>query len=272
MAKRRHVDQHGVALIAVLWTVAILTLLTTALLDQAKTEIRSAALAKEHVIRESNGKAALALTLNEIKSTGASLTRVTNYIFEYKGTPMTVRVSPANGFIDLNRAPASLIKAMLKVNAGLPESTTIALSEAILEKRKEIQAQSGSTAAFEAVEDLLQVAGFSYEIYRTISNVITINAQGTGRVNPLSAPREVLLILADGNVAITDEFDLVRSLKKTDVELDVTRFNVEYIDKSVSMRVKLEVYDNAFAQYPIFSKYVDLRGDRRSGQLWRILN
>ena len=272
ITQNNRANRNGMALIAVLWIVSVLSLLATALIEQTKTEIRVAALAKSLVIEEANGKAAIALVLQKLKFTGVFPSKITKYQAEFNGVRMLVKVIPANGFIDLNRSPPNLLKTMLRVSAKLSDIEASKLVDTIVEKRKKSQTQSGVSVAFEANEDLLQVRGFTYPIYQTVNDVVTVNAQGSGRVNPLAAPKNVLLILADGNLAIASDFDASRENSRSDNELDMTGFNSEYVERSDVKRFKIDVYAEENAKYTILSKYVDIREDRRVGQMWRILN
>lgn len=265
-------SDHGVALIAVLWTVAILAVMVTALMAQVKTDIQYAALSRAVVLGEAEGRAAIVLVLQDIKITGAIPNRFATYSVDFKGRKMDVAVTPLNGYVDLNRAPEGMLIDLLRVIGNLQAAKAAELSGAILERRRQSQSQQAGGVAFEAVEDLLQLPGFTYEIFRSIRGAVTVYAQGSGRVNPLAAPKEVLVILAGGNVAVANEFEVARASKRTDAELDTTKFNAEYIEKSGSMRLRLDVYFLESDQRPVATHFVDLRGDRRMGQAWRILS
>lgn len=265
-------SQNGVALIAVLWTVAILTVMLTALMAQVKIDIQYAALSRAVVLGEAEGRAAIVLVLQDIKVSGIIPSRKVTHTVDFNGRKMDVTVTPLNGYVDLNRAPEGLLIDLLRVIGNLQSAKATELSGAILEKRKQSQSQQAGGVAFEAVEDLLQVPGFTYEIFRTIKGAVTVYAQGSGRINPLAAPNEVLVTLAGGNVAVANEYEAARASKRTDAELDSTKFNADYIEKSGTMRLRLDAYFLESEQRLVSTSFVDLRGDRRNGQAWRILS
>ncbi|MBY0465411.1 MAG: hypothetical protein K2W33_10760, partial [Burkholderiales bacterium] len=105
-----------------------------------------------------------------------------------------------------------------------------------------------------------------------IQPLVTAYSGGSGRVNPLAAPPELLLVLSDGNASFAQAFLANRGTKKTNAELDLSRFNPSFYELSSSYVVNVAVHDAPENGRVLLSKTVDLQGDIKTGQPWRYLN
>lgn len=259
------------ALVAVLWIVSVLTLLVSGLMSSVKNDIRAAGLHQQALIQSGHALAAMTLVLQHIVAKPPAPSRQTRFDVSYHDRRFQVVLTPLNGYIDINRASSPLLTALFRIGATQSAAAAEAMSTAILAERSVAQA-SGQGVAFEAVEDLMRIPGITFDVYRAIRALVTTDAQSSGSVNPYSSPLSVLVVLADGNLAAASAFDAARVAGRPDSELDATRFNPAYVDRSSSLRFMLEVFDPATVSGALLSRSVDLRGDRRMGQIWRYLN
>ena len=155
----------------------------------------------------------------------------------YAGLTIPVRAAPLNGYIDINKAPVELLGQMLQTAAGLSQPQARQLAQAIVDVRSK-PGPSGKVGLFEAPEDLMQVAGFDYPLYAAVASLITTDSRGSGRVNPLAAPPQVLRVLSAGNDAAVAHFAAGRAAGQPG--LDQSFMNGAWLDAAGSNVVELE--------------------------------
>lgn len=262
--------QEGIALIAVLWIVAALSVVVTGVVHSVRSEVRLVIAARQTVEAVALGEAAIALTLQDIV---ARVERPAGWFAVdavYQGRKMVVEIVPINGLIDINKASPALLASLYLVAGAVDAKVATALAEATVQSRSERDA-SGREHGFEAVQDLLRVPGVNYDLYARLSRLITAEAQGSGKVNPQAAPEEVLAVLAQGNTALASAMAAKRAGGASD--LDTTTLSGELIDKTISLRYKLQAYvalpDGGRV---VVSRSVDLRPNPQLGLPWRIYN
>eukprot|EP01035_Chromulina_nebulosa_P016759 gene16759-22217_t len=93
---------RGLALVAVLWIVAALSLAATGLIHSAKLEIRKAARHRAVVEATALGDAANRLVLQEITARATPVNRSERFQVEFSGRAIRVRVQSLNGLVDIN--------------------------------------------------------------------------------------------------------------------------------------------------------------------------
>lgn len=192
--------QAGVALVAVLWIVAALSILVTGMVQAHRDEIRLVSSARQTVQGSALGSAAIQLVLQQISARTEPVTRLSRIEVSYGGLAIAVEVMPLNGLIDLNRAPEPLLVALFTVAGQLAPDQAATLAKAVVAARTPGPlTQRGPR--FEAIEDLLQLPGVDFGLYARLSPLVTTDAMGGGRVNPLAAPQGVLQVLSEGDAA-----------------------------------------------------------------------
>lgn len=271
MSPKTSIKSRGVALIAVLWMVAALSLLVASVTEAVKQEIRLTAQQRQGLQTTLRAEAASVRVLQGLKSNPNPPDRVLQYGFEQFGSDVWVSVTPMGAYLDLNMAKRPLLKALFTIAAGLTDAEATRILDGI-DVRRGPPGQSTQQVPLETPEDLMQVPGMTFEIYRTIYGLVTTDSGGSGRVNPLAAPPELLLVLTDGNTAAAQAFLANRATKKTNAEIDTSRLNPNFYELSSSYSVKLDVYDAPEQGRRLLSKIVDLQGDTQTGQPWRYLN
>jgi len=205
----------GMALVAVLWIVAALSIMVAGLTYTVRQQIQVAGTVREQTSGQAIGEGAMALALQDLlahsdRPTGAGSIQVT-----YGGVEVTVEVAPLNGWISLNGAGQPLLTALLTVAGELDAGPAQALAARLIEwrdARPDVDpiAPGAASAArprrFEAPEDLLLVPGVDYPLYARIAPLVSTDLAGVSQVNPQAAPAEVLRVLAQGNAARVEQY------------------------------------------------------------------
>jgi general secretion pathway protein K len=230
-AKKGH--QRALALIAVLWIVAALSISALGLLRSARDEIQQATRQRVTVQASAAGQAAIALVLQHIQTRPGEPPVATTYPVEFAGRQMAVDVSPLNGLISLNQAPTPLLAATLQFAGGLPAGDAENWAQAIVNTRQQIGPR-GQRVGLDAPEDLLTISGFPYDTYARIRPLVTASLAGSGLVNPRAAPLGILVVLAQGNTALAEQLASARAMspENAPLNMDTTRLNAAFIDTS----------------------------------------
>lgn len=263
--------QRGVALIAVLWLVAAMTLIITGIVAVVRNEAQTAGQQRQAVIASTQADAAILLALQTLNARQNDAATVLEVIaVEFQGQRREVLVTPLNGLIDLNRATVALFAAMYQHAGGLDSAQALTFAQATVELRQSTSAK-GMTQGFEATEDLMRLPAMTFALYAKIVGLVTADLEGgSGRVNPLVAPVGVLQILTRGDAA---RARVLAAGRGSDPKLmDTSFFSPELIEMASSRSLQLEVQ----VKPPDGSGYrkawrVHLSTDPRSGLPWRVL-
>lgn len=258
---------HGMALIAVLWIVAALSILVTGMSQAVRGEARLVSSARQVVVAGALGDAAIHLVLQAMVVSTEPLLRLTTVQTQYQGQSIDVQILPLNGLIDINSAPEPLLARLFTMAGGVASADAAGLAHAAVELRA-TRGALGRPLGFDAPEDLLSVPGFDYDLYANIAPLITADQAGSGQVNPLAAPEGVLVILADGNVARAANMAAERSAGS--ISIDTTTLTGDYINNAATRRFRLQ------ARVPLLdggwvlaSRSVDLQTASSDGLPWR---
>ena len=220
-AKRSRSAPDGVALVLVLWVIAALSLIVVTMSGVARTEARAQ-------IQFGERTQALALTDGALRVAGAALLASAERPLKpsvietvVDGRVVKVEIVSAVGLINVNHAPEPLLADLFALAAGLDRSQAESLAHNVVQWRGGAAADPGSPdpaeqyrqqglthsprgSFFARVEDLRQVVGLSPEVYDTISRLVTVARVGSGGVNPLAAPPEVLAVMANNQSALVN--------------------------------------------------------------------
>lgn len=220
-------QQSGVALLAVLWLVAALSIMLSGLQQVVRGEIRFASQARHSVISNSLGDAAIRLTLQEMAAEkNKPIQAIQTKTVTIFGATLAVQITPLNGLIDLNNASQALLADTFEYLGQLPKPDAQRLANAAIETRS-IKNSDGSVQGFHAVEDLLRVPGVGFDAYAKIKNCLTTDLLGSGRINPLAASLETLVVLTQGNRARAQQ--LFESRRSTPESMDTTTLSAAHI-------------------------------------------
>lgn len=267
---RRHTPAaKGLALIAVLWIVAALSIAATGLMASASQEIRIAARQQNTVVAMASADAAIRLVLQELLARKQPMTRPEQAQVEFGGRLIRVRVSGLNGFININRAPEPLLAAMFSHAGGLPPGAAAQLAATTVQWRSR-PAPDGRPVGFDAPEDLLRVPGVSYDLYASIAPLISASLSGSGLVDPRAASVPVLAVLSQGNIALARQLHAVRENSSGD--MDTTQLTAAFLENSVGRGLSIQ------AEVPLADRLllrrawdVALTASGRTGLPWSVV-
>jgi len=215
---RVHRSEGGIALMLVLWVVALLTIIAVGLTAAQKTESTLAAnqiaTARFRALAEAginftvlNLLAQSPLVQDDDLNSDLWVPDGFPRHWNFAGESMQITVVNETSLIDLNKAGKEMLTALLTA-AGVPVGEDEPLVDAILDWRDEndLHLLNGAEDAdyedagmpygakdgpFDSVEELRQVLGFGRDLYRKLAPVLTVDT-GTVNVEREFAPPLVL--------------------------------------------------------------------------------
>lgn len=261
---------QGVALIAVLWIVAVLGIIVTGLSHSVRGELRQVSMSREMVQSKAWAEAAIVLVLQQMSAAAQRPNRLMTVNLLYEGQAIDVQIMPLNGLIDINSASAPLLARLFEGAGGMATQAAEELARSVVDARVNPDKQ-GRAVRFDAIQDLLRLPGIGYELYARLAPLITTEAGGSGKVNPLAAPAAVLQVIAGGGSTASVAGFIARRETET-AGVDATMFDGSLLDTAVTQRFQLQ------ARVPLhggssslLTCSVDLSGGARDGMPWRIL-
>lgn len=208
----RHEHERGVALLIVLWMLALLALVAASFILTSHTDVEIARnqvestdareLADSAVVR-----AFLGLDDPDPAKRWAADGRVYNWRFG--GGEVTISIADESGKINLNAAPRDVLESAFHY-AGAGDALSGDLADAVLDRRQTPSGLPGNTQAFIASEDLQTLPGMTAALYDRAAALFTVFGQASG-VNAMIATRDVLLALPNADVDEIDSFLAARA-------------------------------------------------------------
>jgi len=206
---RQH-KERGIALILVLWVLILLGLIAASFLRESRLGTNLARNMTENAKAEALADAGVSRAiLGLLDPDPATAWRAdgTPYRFALGEGTVVVRMMDEGGKVDLNRAPAPILRGLLEA-AGVDAANARRLADAIYDFRDAdhdlrpdgaedseylatgIEA-GAKDAPFDDTEELMQVLGMTRTIHDAIKPYITVHS-GRGRVNLMTAPEFLL--------------------------------------------------------------------------------
>jgi len=202
--------QKGVVLVAVLWIVVLLMVVTSGVVSQYRTQQR---LVGNIVVRAQAEAAAaggvyyLIHILNGNISSGNKVLPDATYRIQLGDMEVVGKILDERGKVDLNASPGELIRGVM-LGAGLSLELSDALTDTILDWRDNdhLRRLHGAEdadyrragfshevkdAPFDTVDELRQVMGMTPEIFARVREGFTVHT-GKADINPQYAPLVVL--------------------------------------------------------------------------------
>jgi general secretion pathway protein K len=217
--------QHGVALIIVLWMLALLTVIANSMMFSLQSEIQVAGNQLAAARVEAAADAAVYKAIRELtrpitdtqRWQGNGLT----HDWSFGDVAMRVTILDEAGKIDINTAPENLLSSMFR-SLGGDEGMANSLADTIADWRdpddlrrlhgaeKEDYIAAGKdfvprNVNFEAIDELRLVLGMSEELYWRVVPLVTVHSGQTGVASAV-ASRAVLLALPDATVDQVDAY------------------------------------------------------------------
>jgi general secretion pathway protein K len=188
----------------------------------------------------------------------------------FGGQGIEVEVMPLNGLIDLNRAPTSLLAVLFEVAGQLEPQRASGLARAVATARIPVPGTAAGPR-FEAVEDLLQLPGVDYDLYARLTRLVTTDSAGSGRVNAMAAPAEVLRVLSQGDAGLAERIAASRDAGNAGV--DTTALPAAFLDNAAATRFRLVARVALGDGRRLASmRLVDMGRVGRDGVPWRVFH
>lgn len=267
----------GVALVAVLWMVAALSVLALGLAATTKSEVRSAQGVRARAEAAALGDAAIQLAVLELRSTDVGYENYLRFDYQLGGRSITVAAVPAGGLVDLNQASEQLLIGLFAGSGGLDPEFAAELAHRVVAWRTPglvVEAEDYAAAGvafrprggpFEYPEDLLQVLGVSYPLYARVRDLITVRGGGAG-VAPKAASEAVLTLLAGGDRDLAAR--IARS-RRDDPATDFTGLDNRFFGGGTSpvyrMDARVRIGDRSYRR----TRWLDLSQGAPDGAPWR---
>lgn len=218
---------RGMALIAVLWVVAALTVIAAGMLSLVKGHTQALGSFQNQVLADALGDAGAQLALRQILERREQFQRFQRLSFDIDGTSIEVDVVPVSGLISLNSAQENLLTDLFAHGGGVAPEQARMLAQRVIDWRDpdgvampkgaedDAYAAAGTRyrtrgGRFQSPEDMLQVLGVDYDLYVRIAGLVTVESRLT-TVDANAAPDEVLRVLAGGDAEAASNFAQKRS-------------------------------------------------------------
>jgi general secretion pathway protein K len=216
--------QFGIALVVVLWMLALLSVIAGSLVFATRTELLIAGNLTSLAEAQALADAGIAKAIMEMirpKTTDPQQWKADGLPrqWNYRQATLTITIIDESGKIDINTAPVPLLTSLfLAIDAPDPEALADAVQDwrdgddlrSLRGAEKEDYAAAGrpygpANTSFETIDELRQVLGMTEELYRRLERSITVHSYQVG-VNTGVAPRQVLLALPGATPEQVDAF------------------------------------------------------------------
>lgn len=217
--------ETGVALVLVLWLTVMLTVIGGSL----AYAMRSETLAARNAVSLAQARALAdgvidRMTFELLRPRTPDAWRPDGQVRTWvdAGAQVAATAVDESAKIDINAAPDALLKNLFLTQGGLDDAAAAALVDAIADWRDEdeLKRPNGAEAPdyrgasskyvptnrrFETVGELTRVLGMTPALYARIAGLITVHS-GQAGINPLTASREVLLVLPNATPELVDQY------------------------------------------------------------------
>jgi general secretion pathway protein K len=208
--------ERGVALLLVLWVLALVAALVLAFVGNADVALRVArnddATAHARLLAESG----VTLAILALTDQGATRWRADGTPHQVSDNGGTIEISAEdeNGKIDLNVAPPELFIGLFRTLGASDAGATAAATAIINWRSGKGDAPAADSDAntpapvprqFFDVSEVAQIAGIGRDLYRQAAPFLTVYSFSP-YINPLTAPAEVLRSLPGANEASIEAF------------------------------------------------------------------
>jgi general secretion pathway protein K len=211
-------DEKGIALIAVILALALLSTIAASFTFETRSEARIGRNMASHTSARAAADAGIQRAILDSIESGGVLDRAkfrpngTVYAWPFGDSTVYISVRDELGKVNLNQAPEALLSALF-VSVGVDDGTAAALADAVADFRDidDFRRPHGAeepdyrraglswgpaNAPFQTVEQLQQVLGMTNEIYDRVAGYLTIYSTGN-TINPDTADANLASTLRD---------------------------------------------------------------------------
>lgn len=263
--RRRH---KGIVLLAVLWVTMALAAIAISVSQLTRLQVKSNIQQYSLSDRMSLAASAMRLTLDWLTQHKIMPDRRLFFVTTFNNQPITVSVTPANGLIDLNNAPVTLIAALIETSLGLHSSEAMALAINIDVYRKHLDIDK-KYRGITSLEQLAEIPGLDFLKIEQIRHSVTCHYQGSGRVNPLAANKDVLMAITRGNGTMTQNI-----INRQNSALGVETMSIEptWIESNSASVIYISAYRESDFNKKNLHWIVGLWPNAIDGTPWTILS
>ena len=269
--------QGGIALVAVLWMVAALSMLALALAATTKSELHTAQGVRARAEAAAIGDAAIQLAVLELRSTPEAQEKFAHFGYEFAGRAVAVELVPASGLIDLNQATEELLTELFSGPGGEEPALAAELAQRVVEWRTPGLTEAGGDYAaagvshrprggpFQYPEDLLQVLGVSYPLYDRVRGLLTVRGGGAG-IAPQAASEDVLTLLAGGD---REQAARIAATRADDPTTDMTGLATRFLGGGGASVYRADARVQLGERSYRRTRWIDLSQNGADGTPWR---
>ena len=237
------------ALVAVLWLVAAMSILVLGATSTVRQHIQATGQMRDAVSGQAVAEAAFALALQQLMAESKREPGIQSGQFQVQGVDVTVQLTPLNGWINLNSADEALLTRVFTGPGGLPAPQATALAQEVKMWRDHrpqtnpdgLRNTGQTKRLFERVDDLMLVPGFDYDLLARVRGLFTTDLTAGARVNVLAAPPEVLAVLADGNQGVVEQITRNRTAGAAEVDTSGLERNLVQTSPTDHYRLSADV-------------------------------
>ncbi len=233
-------------MLMVIWMIVVMMSLAAALVYSVRTETSMVSFARTSAQARAFAEAATHYTVMQLFLPPAERALAVGGgagSWDYGGYQAEIRVVGENGLIDINRASRELLQKVLE-QVGVVDQEAQTLLDRIEDFRdsddlkhlngaedRDYQGEGlafgAKDAPFERIEELQQVLGMTPVLYEKLARFLSVSSQGQG-INPMLAPRHILLLLAEGEQALVDDY--IRQRDEAEGAWVQPTFGVAFLD------------------------------------------
>ncbi len=221
--------QRGVALVLVLWSIALLSLMAASFGLGVRREAMLTSNLAQAARLEAAAEAAIhyaAFMLSQSDPQFKWRTEGAVYEIQWEQIPVRIQLLDETGKVDLNRAGEPLLQAVLQ-GIGLENEQAAALSDAIIDwrDRDNLRRVKGAeeddyraaglsyvppNKPFQSIEEVALVLGMKPEWFKKLLPLVTVHGKRPG-INPAKAPEALLKSLPGMDPAMVETYIQARS-------------------------------------------------------------
>ena len=201
----RCVREDGVALAIVVWFIAGMSLLVAGIISHVRVDTRMTQLHVARAQAASAGDGAIQLMLAGLVSRRRDEADGFLPVAVHRLGSLDVEVTlvPAQGLIDINRAPQIVLAGLFRLAGALDATEAQTVADNVVRWRQVQPAQEEGkflTRHFVALEDMLRVDGVTRMLIEAVRDYVVVGLGSQRGTNFSAAPAAVLEVLREANL------------------------------------------------------------------------